>query len=290
MYPLRILIGVLTLTAVTLAPATARASAPRVSKVLVFVEENHSLSEMKSGMPYLYQQAKKYSYADHYTAVGHPSLPNYLAIAGGSTFGVTGDGSPSQYPEPTPDVFDAAISAGKTAKAYAESMPSNCNKGSSGSYAARHNPWVYFPGDAAMCQDNDVPSGTTSSGALRQAIVDGALPAVGMVTPNLQHDAHDGTLAAADGWLKNWLTLIYTSPDWQAGRLAVVVTADEDDSSQNNTVLTAVLHPSQAGQVISTALNHYSLTGLLTQVAHAPCIRRGCGAANFAAAFGLPIG
>jgi phosphatidylinositol-3-phosphatase len=288
--PLRILIGVLTLTAVTLAPATARGTASPVSKVLVFVEENHSLSEMKSGMPYLYQQAKTYGYADHYTAVGHPSLPNYLAIAGGSMFGVTGDGSPGQHPEPTPNVFDAAITAGKTAKAYAESMPTNCNKGSAGTYAARHNPWVYFPGDAAECQANDVPSGTTSSGALSQAIVDGALPTVGMVTPNLQHDAHDGTLAAADSWLKNWLTLIYASPDWQAGRLAVVVTTDEDDGSQNNTVLTVVLHPSQAGQVVSNALNHYSLTGLLTQVAHAPCIRKGCRAANFAAAFGLPIG
>ena len=138
--------------------------------------------------------------------------------------------------------------------------------------------------------NNDVPSGTTSSGKLRQAIVNGALPTVGWVTPNVQHDAHDGTLAAADTWLKNWLTLVYASADWQAGRLVVIVTADEDDYSQKNAVLTAVLHPSQAGHLVSTALNHYSLTGLLTQVAHAPCIRNGCGAANFAAAFGLPIG
>jgi phosphatidylinositol-3-phosphatase len=288
-FRLRILICVLILAGATLVPVTARATTPAVSKTLVFVEENHSLSEMKAGMPYLYQQAKKYGYADHYTAVGHPSLPNYLAIAGGSTFGVTGDGSPSQYPEPAPNVFDAAITAGKTAKAYAESMSSNCEQTTTGSYAARHNPWVYFPRDAAKCQQDDVPSGTTSLGALRQAIIAGALPAVGMVTPNVQHDAHDGSLAAADTWLKDWLSLIYASPDWQAGRLAVVVTADEDDYSQHNTVLTVLLHPSQAGHVVSSPLNHYSLTGLLTQVAHAPCIRSGCGAANFAAAFGLPI-
>jgi phosphatidylinositol-3-phosphatase len=286
---LRNLISVLTLTAAVLAPATAHATTASVTKVLVFIEENHSMNEMRSGMPYLYAQAIKYGYADHYTATSHPSLPNYLAIVGGSTFGVTDDGSPSQHPEPTPNVYSAAIAAGRTAKSYAESMPSDCNKITSGSYAARHNPWVYFPTDA-MCTNYDVPSGTTSSGQLRRAIVNGSLPAVGLVTPNLQHDAHDGTLAAADAWLKKWLTLVFGSADWTAGRLAVIVTGDEDDGSQQNTVLTVVLHSSQAGHVVSTPLNHYSLTGLLTQVAHAPCLRNGCSAANFAAAFGLPIG
>jgi phosphatidylinositol-3-phosphatase len=286
---LRILIGVLTLIAAALTPATARAASNHVTKVLVFIEENHSMSEMRSGMPYLYSQAIKYGYADHYTAIAHPSLPNYLAIVGGSTFGVTTDGSPSQLPEPTPNVYGAAIATGRTAKVYAESMPSNCVTATSGSYAARHNPWVYFPRDAARCAANDVPSGTTSSGKLRQAIVNGALPALGWVTPNVQHDGHNGTLASADSWLKKWLALVYASTDWRSGRLVVIVTADEDDYSQRNTVLTVVLHRSQAGHVVSTPLNHYSLTGLLTRVAHAPCLRNGCGAANFAAAFGLPI-
>jgi phosphatidylinositol-3-phosphatase len=287
---LRNLISVLTITAAVLAPTTARATTAPVTKVLVFIEENHSMREMKTGMPYLYSQAIKYGYANHYTAVTHPSLPNYLAIVGGSTFGVTTDGNPSQFPEPTPNVYSAAINTGRTAKVYAESMPANCDKTSSGNYAARHNPWVYFPSQAAMCKDNDMPSGTASSGQLRRAIVNGSLPTVGWVTPNIQHDAHDGTLAGADAWLKQWLTLVYASADWRAGRLAVIVTADEDDYSQQNTVLTVVLHTGQIRHVVSTALNHYSLTGLLTQVAHAPCLRKGCGSANFAAAFGLHVG
>jgi phosphatidylinositol-3-phosphatase len=287
---LRILVSVLILGAAAVTADPARAATGTVTKVLVFIEENHSMSEMKSGMPYLHSQAVKYGYASHYTAVAHPSLPNYLAIVGGSTFGVTTDGNPSRFPEHTPDVYGTAITAGRTARVYAESMPANCDKTSSGSYAARHNPWVYFPAEAARCAANDVPSGTTSSGELRRAIVNGSLPTLGWVTPNVQHDGHDGTLATADAWLKKWLVLVYASADWKAGRLAVIVTADEDDYSQHNTVLTVVLHPSQAGHVVSTALNHYSLTGLLTRVAHAPCVRKGCGAANFAAAFGLKIG
>ncbi|MDX6621943.1 MAG: hypothetical protein QOK36_4329, partial [Gaiellales bacterium] len=34
-----------------------------VDKVLVFVEENHSLDQMRAGMPYLYSQAQQYGYA-----------------------------------------------------------------------------------------------------------------------------------------------------------------------------------------------------------------------------------
>lgn len=269
-------------------PITATAATP-VTKVLIFVEENHSETEMLNQMPYLASQAKLYGYASNYTAAAHPSLPNYLAIAGGSTFGVTKDVLPSAAPEPNPDAFGATIGAGKTAKAYLETMPSNCYKSNSGYYAARHNPWAYFPNDST-CKTFDVPSGTVSSGNLRKAIVGGTLPNVGWVTPNLIHDAHNSTLGAADTWLKPWIQLIYNSPDWKSGNLAVVVTADEDDHSQSNKVLTAVLSPNLSHKVVTTALNHYSMNGFLTRVGHAPCIRNGCSAPNLATAFGLTIG
>jgi acid phosphatase len=103
------------------------------------------------------------------------------------------------------------------------------------------------------------------------------------------NDAHDGSLATADTWLKGWLQLIYASPDWRSGHLAVIVTADEDDRNQNNTVLTTVIHPSQRGRVVTSPLSHYSLTGLLARVGHTKCIRNGCTAPSFASAFHLPI-
>src|SRR5450759_2614287 len=74
----------------TLRSSTAKSAVVMpVTKVLVFVEENHSLNEMKAQMPYTFNLATRYGYASNYKAIGHPSLPNYLAIAGGSTFGVT---------------------------------------------------------------------------------------------------------------------------------------------------------------------------------------------------------
>jgi hypothetical protein len=238
-------------------------------------------------MPYLAAQALQYGYATNYTAIRHPSLPNYLALAGGSTFGVTDDGSPASHPIAGPSVFGAALTAGKTARSYQETMQANCALTNSGSYAVKHNPWAYFTAERAQCALHDVPSGTYLAGNLHDDITDGTLPVVGELTPNLANDAHDGSLATADAWLRNWLTLIYASPDWQSGHLAVIVTADEDDSSQGNKVLTVVLHPSQHGQVVTAALNHYSLTRYLTELAGAPCINAGCTATDFAAAFGL---
>ena len=43
-------------------------------------------------MPWTYQLGSAYGYATDFHAMTHPSLPNYLAIAGGSTFGVQDDG------------------------------------------------------------------------------------------------------------------------------------------------------------------------------------------------------
>ena len=78
----------------TVSPA-ATSSTPKVTKLLTFVEENHSLTQMQASMPYTNSLAKTYGYATHYTAIRHPSEPNYLAIAGGSTFGIADDRSPA---------------------------------------------------------------------------------------------------------------------------------------------------------------------------------------------------
>ena len=262
---------------------------PTVTKVLTFVEENHSLAEMQRGMPYTFGLAQQYGYATNWSAITHPSLPNYLAMAGGSTFGETDDGSPATHPISGPNTFGEAIAAGKTAKSYQESMTSNCLLTNSGRYAVKHNPWAYFTDDRVNCAKFDVPSGTTASGALHDDLVNGTLPNVGEVTPNLDNDAHDGSPLTADNWIKAWMQQIFSSPDWKSGRLAVIITADEDDRSQGNRVLTTVVHPSQNHHVVSTALTHYSWTVAMTDLATAHCLGASCKAPNAATAFGLPL-
>jgi acid phosphatase len=269
----------------TRSPASAVPAGPAVTKLLVFVEENHTLAEMQAGMPYAFGLARQFGYATHYTAIRHPSLPNYVAITGGQTYGITDDNSPSAHPLAGASVFGQAIAAGKTAAVYADGMPGNCATSNGGSnYAVKHNPWAYYTTERAECQKYDVPATQ-----LDQAITSGALPNVGMVIPNLCDDAHNCSLGTADAWFKGWMTKIFAGPDWKSGHLAVVLTADEDDSSANNTVLTAVIHPSQQAHVVAAPLTHYSLTRLYEDVAGAPHLFNAATAPSMSAAFGLPL-
>ena len=107
--------------------------------------------------------------------------------------------------------------------------------------------------------------------------------------PDLDHDAHDGTLKTADAWFKAQMTKVFAGPDWKSGHLAVVLTADEDDTAHGNRVLTVVIHPSQHGNVVTTRLNHYSLTRLYEDVAGLPYLNGAKSARSMTKAFGLPV-
>jgi phosphatidylinositol-3-phosphatase len=269
------------------APTTPTAVTP--TKVLLIVEENETAVAARKGMPVLARLGKRYGRTTHYRALAHPSLPNYLALAGGSTFGVRDDLSPSAHHIAGRSVFDQAIAAHRSATAYAESMPSRCERTSSGLYAARHNPWTYFHDATSRvnCRHHDVPAGTVSSGALHDDVVNGRLPAVGMLTPNLCHDAHNCSLATANRWLKAWLQVIRSGPDWTSGRLAVVVTFDEDDGAHPNSVLTTVLAPSIRDVASAAHLTHYSWTRYADELIGAPPLRQARHARSLRSAFGL---
>jgi phosphatidylinositol-3-phosphatase len=279
-------------------PATATPAhvvpVPRVlttvapTKVLTVLEENHSLTQMLAGMPYLASLATKYSYASDWTAVSHPSLPNYLAIVGGSTFGVSNDSAPSVNAAKVgsaKSVFDQAIAAGKSAKTYAESMASNCGLVTVSPYAVKHNPWAYFGSSAtrANCNKFDVSTAT-----LQTAESTNTLPNAGFVVPNLADDAHNGTLATADSWLRTNLAKALASTDFTSGRLVVIVTSDEGTATYpNDKVLTVVMHAGTAHRVVSTPLSHYSLTRYYAQVLGSIPLAAGAKAPDMKAAFGL---
>ena len=269
--------------------ATVSASPVRPSKVLVVMEENRSYANTARNMPYLVGLGSKYGHATAMRGVTHPSLPNYLAIAGGSTFGITDDRSPSSHPLVSSTVFGQARAAGRQARVYAEGMTTACQRFNTGRYAVRHNPWTYFTSSAEHtgCRANDVPAGTTTSGALHNDIVAGRLPTVGMLVPDVCHDGHDCSAATADAWLRRWMPAIMAGPDYRAGRLAVVITFDEDDKRSGNLVYTAVVHPSLHGKTVTKALNHYSLSASLSRISGRTPLRKAATAPPFLTAFGL---
>lgn len=274
-------------------PTPVKASPGSVTKVLTVMEENHSLSQSLAEMPYLNKLAHHYAYATNYTAVRHSSEPNYLAVAGGSTFGVTNDDPVSQTAPrvgKAASVFDQAIAAGKSAKTYVQSMQTNCDPALGGLAPVKHNPWVFFKAGRANCEKFDVPSGTASSGNLIGDIRANNLPNVGFVAPDLLHDAHDGSLLAADAWLTGYLPALLASSDFTSGRLAVVITADEDDNTNVNKVLTVVLQRGLSHVVVRVPLNHYSLTRLYAQVAGSTPLLAGNSAPDLAGPFHLKVG
>lgn len=281
----------------TSAPTSSPTSAPKSSppssattrqaatKLLVFVVENHSLSQMREQLPWTYRLGQQYGIATDFHAMTHPSLPNYLAIAGGSTFGVTDDADPSAHPLGGASVFGQALAHGLTARVYADAMPSACSLTSTDQYAVRHNPWTYFTSERQECARFDLPIAHFADD-----VRSGSLPDVGMVVPDVCHDAHSCPLATADAWLRQEIGLAMSGPDFRAGRLAMVVTADEDDGSQSNTVLTLVVHPSVRHVAVSTPLSHLSLSRLYSEVLGVPPLREAASAPSMAEAFGLRLG
>jgi acid phosphatase len=272
-------------------PAASSASSPtgslgQVRKILVIMEENHSIQQVfPSGMPYLWSLGQRYAYATDWSDVAHPSLPNYLAIFGGSAFDKPQDCAPApgcSYPGPS--VFGQALARGESAKAYEESMPQPCDPGFVGEYDVNHNPWAYFPSEAASCQAHDVPAGTPASGALVADVSAGALPNVGLITPNLLHDGHDGTPAQADAWLRAWIPVLMSGPDWRSGRLAVVVVFDEGETTEQ--VPFVLMTPGVSGVKISEAANQYALTRLIDEVIGAPPLRQADSATDVAPLLG----
>ena len=271
------------------APSHAASPATRVDKVLVIVEENRSIQDAKAHMPFLMSQAQKYGTATNFYAIKHPSLPNYLVLAGGSTFGVTDDEDPDAHRLQGPSLFGQLVAAGRTAKTYAEVMPDNCSRQDHETYAARHNPWVYFddPTERAACEQFDVASGSPTAGALVDDINAGKLPTFGLLIPDVCHDGHDCSAATTDDWLRSWLPTIKDGPDFTANRLAIVITWDEDDDHSGNHVPLVVIHPSLKGNQVTTRLDHYGLSASIARIGGIPPLRDAGKGTEPLEAFGL---
>ena len=260
-----------------------------VEKVLVIVEENRSVSDVGAHMPFLMSRARAYGTATNFYAISHPSLPNYLVLGGGSTFGVADDDDPATHRLHGPSLFGQLVAAGRTAKTYAEAMPSNCALRNQGMYAVRHNPWTYFDDRAerAACNKFDVPSGSPNAGALLDDVTAGKLPTFGLLVPGVCNDGHDCSAARADDWLRSWLPIIMKGPEFASRRLAIVITWDEDDDHSGNRVPLMVIYPSLKGKQVTTRLDHYGLSASIARTAGTSPLRRADKSADVLAAFGL---
>jgi hypothetical protein len=257
------------LPSVVLVPAltpTAKPLVPDFAHIVMIVFENKEFGTVIGNpkMPVFNHLAQEYTLLTQHYAVTHPSLPNYLAMVGGDTFGIRSDCEDCFVnAKSLPDLIEAS---GRTWKAYQEDMPSPCFVGSRLRYAQKHNPFIYFDPirkDAARCQrilpltvlDEDLAAGT--------------LPNFTFITPNLCNDAHDCQLGVADEWLGKMMNRLLPALEASKQTYLIVLTWDEGQGDHSccglpekagGRVATVLVSPqAKSGFQDDTPYTHYSL-------------------------------
>jgi phosphatidylinositol-3-phosphatase len=259
--------ALIALAAALVAAAVAR-SAPvpfdRPSRVAVLVLENRSYAEVVGNpeAPYLNGLARRYALATDYFAIGHPSLPNYIALIGGSTYEIRSDCNGCDVEARS--LVGQLDAAGLSWKAYFEDLTTNRRPGpETAAYTPHYNPFVYYEGIRSSALGR---SRVVDFDELRSDLRRRTLPRFSWIAPGVRHDGHSSTLRAADRFASRLVPRILRA----LGRHGVLfVTWDEgargDRSGVDGTrggghvALIAAGGDARRGTTASLAANHYAL-------------------------------
>ncbi len=238
--------GLVGLAGVALGACSSPTATPITASrhVFVIVMENKSPGEALQGS-FTSSLAARYGLAADYHAVGHPSVPNYLALTSGQTWGIEDD---SYHVLPQRDLGSQLTNAGVTWRAYMEGMTGGCLD-SPVPYDPGHNPFAFYGG---RCPANVVPL-TSLDGDLS-----GNTPLFTWITPDMCHDEHSCSVSVGDDWLRQTAGQIMASKAWSSNGI-LFITWDEDDGSLDNSVLTLVVTPNGSHRVSSRPYTHYSM-------------------------------
>jgi phospholipase C len=217
---------------------------PQTPHVFVIVMENTSLvTALRS--PSIERLAAKYALATNYHAVSSPSLPNYLAMTSGSTWGITDD---AYHVLPAGGLGAQLTAAGVSWRAYTEGLTSAGCLRSPYPYALKHNPFAYYGGS---CPENVVAFDLLDADLARDT------PSLVWITPGLCHDGHDCALAEVGPWLEDLVGRIVDSSAWR-DHGALFVVWDEGDG-RSDVVPLIVASPDVQSRRVDGLYDHYSL-------------------------------
>jgi acid phosphatase len=199
---------------------------PRSNHVWIIAEENRSYETVigSSSMPYFNSLASKYGLTFQYYAPQHSSLPALMWLVAGQPITLNNNTTSCFSAD---NIVRHLLANGLTWKSYQEDLPYAGFQGLSWqNYVRRHNPLIDFTDSCTASQKfNSVP---LSQLALDMA--NNTTPNYAWITPNLQHDAHDGTLAQADAWLAQNVPAILARPEFKPGGDGLLFIAwDEGD-------------------------------------------------------------
>src|SRR5438067_2576033 len=230
---------------------------PHFRHVIVIVFENHEVGDVlgNSSAPTFNRLASRYATISGYTAVAHPSLHNYLALVSGSTQGIDSDCTDCVVDGRS--LADTLTASRKTWKTYAEGLPRTGFTGpSSGRYAKKHNPFVYF-------RRNLTPARLQRVVPLSRFLPDvrgGRLPTFSLIVPDLCHDMHDCDVSTGDSWLGEFVRPLLLGTALKNGVVFVVFDEGTTDIGGGGRVAALAL-----GRLVrphsrsSAQTNHYGL-------------------------------
>lgn len=229
----------------------------RTPHVFVIVMENTGLDRALRSQP-IARLASANALAANYRAVARPSLPNYLALTSGSTWGIVDN---DYHSLPAADLGTQLTTAGVTWRAYMEGMTAEagCMR-SLYPYALKHNPFAYYGG---ACPSNVVPFEALD------ADLAGVTPNFVWITPGLCHDGHDCAIDVAGTWLDGQVSRIVSSDAWRSGGLLFIVW-DEGDGGDSNLVPLIMLAKDATAARIETQYDHYSLLATIEDIFDLP--------------------
>jgi acid phosphatase len=234
-------------------------SVPASNHVFLLMEENHMYSDVigSGAMPYLSSLASNYGLATQYFANTHPSIGNYFMLTTGQIL-TNNDSDCGVYSND--NLVRRLITAGKTWKSYAESLPSAGYIGcDSGAYVKRHNPFSYFSDvvNSSSEKANLVPFTQFASD-----LANNQLPEFSFIVPDVNDDGHNGSLGQADVWLKTNIAPLLASAAFQADGMLIIV-FDEAETSDaqggGGHVVATVIGPKvKSGYTSTTHYQHQS--------------------------------
>ena len=242
---------------------------PRFNHVFLFYFENQDYRTIMgphTAAPYLKGLASRGSLLSQFYAEEHPSDGNYLALAGGSTFGIPLTDPLEENPHYTikaRNIGDLLTAAHESWRGYLQSANGPCDDTVHGTYWDDDLPFLYFKDireRPSYCAHHMVPLDSLATDLKATATT----PSFSWVSPDDCYDMEGCGVAAGDRFLKAQLSRIMASPAWTTQRSLAIITFDEDASDLHHPaqrIPTIVLGSQdvKAGFVSSRRYTHYSL-------------------------------
>ena len=182
---------------------------------MVIMEENKGYQATLGSCgsdPYLCSLASQYATYTNWNAISHPSLPNYLAVDRREHLRVR-LGRVSRAATTRPVSAASSPAPASHGRRTWSRCRSPCDTvGSAGLYARKHDPFVFFNDVAQQrLRRERRPVSRRIAGLISDLNGPGASQFV-WITPNLNDDMHNGSVAQGDAWLQANLAPVLTSP------------------------------------------------------------------------------